>query len=244
MSRAFVSAIVTAYQFERFIGAAIASIQAQTRPVDEIVVVDNRSTDATPAILADLARADPRLMLLDVEPKGPAHARNRGLEAARGEIVAMLDGDDCWPRDKTEAQLARLESDPDVAVVTGRTAFTDAIDPKTLAPPPDARVEAVVHVNIGACLYRRSVFDTVGGFDETFRYADDTDLMLRIRDAGLAVAALDRTALYHRRYSGSLMTEPGPRQAQEFARAVGLSHLRRRKLGLPPAPPLFEAMRA
>lgn len=236
-----ITAIVTAYRFERFIRAAIASIAAQTHPVDEIIVVDNASDDATPDILRELAARDRRIALLGTEPRGPAHARNIGLRAARGEVIAMLDGDDTWPAGKIAAQMARLARDPRVDMVSGATAFVDAIDDATLAPPADARIETVLQPNIGACLYRRSVFDALGGFDEGFRYADDLDLLLRIRDAAIPFAVLDATMLFHRRYPGSLLTQKDPRKAQEFARAVGLSRQRRRALGLPPAPAFFAA---
>ena len=241
MSAPRISAIVTAYRFERFIRTAIDSIQAQTHPVDEIIVVDNGSDDGTPAILRELARGDPRLVLLDVEALGPAHARNHGLRAARGAIIAMLDGDDAWPRGKIAAQIARMDGQPHVDMVSGPTAFVDAIDDTTLAPPPGARTEIVLQPNIGACLYRRGLFETVGGFDESFFYADDLDLLLRIRDSSTPFAVLDATMLYHRRYEGSLMTRPDRRKSQEFVRAVGCSRRRRQAAGLPPAPPFFSA---
>jgi len=234
-----ISAVVTAYRFERFIRAAIASIQRQSRPVDEIVVVDNQSDDATPVILAELAAQDARIVLVDVPPRGPAAARNRGLAAASGDIIAMLDGDDAWPADKIARQMARLESEPAIDMVTGPTSFTDAIDDHTLAPPPGARVETLLQPNIGACLYCRAVFERLGGFDESYRYADDLDLLLRLRDAGIVFDTLPEVALYHRRYPGSLLTTVDPRRSQEFVRAVAASRRRRREHGLPPAEPLL-----
>lgn len=241
MSAPRISAIVTAYRFERFIRTAIASIQAQTYPVDEIIVVDNQSDDTTPSILSALAAEDPRLVLLDVEPRGPAYARNHGLRASRGAIIAMLDGDDAWPRGKIAAQIARMDAQPHVNMVSGPTAFVDAIDDATLAPPPGARIETVLQPNIGACLYRRALFETLGGFDESFFFADDLDLLLRIRDSSTPFAVLEAAMLYHRRYEGSLLTQPDRRKMREFARAVAASHRRRREAGLPPAPPFFAA---
>jgi hypothetical protein len=137
--------------------------------------------------------------------------------------------------------MQRLAADPRVDMVSGATAFVDAIDDDTLAPPADARIETVLQPNIGACLYRRSVFDRLGGFDERFRYADDLDLLLRIRDAAIPFAVLDATMLFHRRYPGSLLTQPDPARTREFALAVGLSRQRRRRLGLPPSAPFFAA---
>lgn len=138
MSDIRVSAIVTTYQLERYVAEAIASIQAQTRPVDEIVVVDNGSTDSTVAIVRDLAERDPRISLLQEEARGASHVRNCGLRAARCDVIAFLDGDDVWPKTKIANQLAMLQTSPDLQVTTGQTAMVRAIDPMTLEPPPTA----------------------------------------------------------------------------------------------------------
>jgi glycosyltransferase involved in cell wall biosynthesis len=232
-----VSAIVTAFQLERFIADAIRSVQAQTRPVDEIIVVDNGSTDSTLNIVRDLSRHDERIRLAEETERGVSQVRNCGIRAAQGDAIAILDGDDTWPADKIEHQAARLGAAPRVDIVTGLTAVVEAIDSKTLCPPPEARTETMQHVNVGACLYRRSLFDEIGLFDPDLRYVEDWDLMLRIRDAGMPIAALTEVMLYYRRYAGSHVTTPDPRKTQEVARVFGLSRRRRQKLGLPPAPP-------
>lgn len=227
MSPPRISAIVTALNFERFIADGIRSIQAQDVPVEEILVVDSQSEDGTIRIVAGMAAADPRIRLLQADRHSPARSRNVGLAAARGDVIAMLDGDDTWPRGKLAAQLAVL-ANPEVAVVSGLSAFCDAIDPATQAPPPGARVETVASVNIGACLYRAAALAAVGPFDEGYRYADDWDLMLRLRDAGLRDVKLPEVMLWHRRYPGSLLTTPDPYRKQELAVAVARSIARRR----------------
>ncbi len=220
MSARAISAIVTALDFEHFIADAIGSIQAQDVAVAQIVVVDANSGDDTARIVAHLATSDPRIQLLQAERHSPARSRNVGLAAASGEFIAMLDGDDTWPRGKLRTQMAALE-DPAVGMVSGLTAYCDAIDPATLAPPPDARVETVPTVHIGACLYRAGALATVGLFDESYRYADDWD-------AGVREAMRPEIALWHRRHPGSLLTTPDPRRKQEIAIAVAHSLARRR----------------
>ena len=106
-----ISTIVIAYNLERFIGEAVATIQAQSRPVQEIIIVDDGSTDRTPEIVQALARSDSRIRPLTCERGGPSRARNRGLQASTGGIVAFLDGDDAWPQDKINpVQHAQLGS--------------------------------------------------------------------------------------------------------------------------------------
>ena len=91
------SVIVPAYNAEAFIGRALASVLVQTEPALEVLVIDDASTDGTAARVAQIARQDPRVRLLHLAVNsGPGAARNRGLEAARGEWVALLDADDAF----------------------------------------------------------------------------------------------------------------------------------------------------
>jgi glycosyltransferase involved in cell wall biosynthesis len=96
-----VSVVIPAYNVSRFIGAAVASVLNQTYKDVEIVVVDDRSTDGT---LAELEKFRDRVKIVRHETnQGAAAARNTGVEASRGEIVAFLDGDDLWAPGKLEA---------------------------------------------------------------------------------------------------------------------------------------------
>ena len=96
------SVIIPLYNTEDYIGEALASLARQTRLPDEVIVVDDASTDASVACaepglrrLAELGVARAELLRLPSNG-GPSAARNRGLERARGEVVAFLDADDCW----------------------------------------------------------------------------------------------------------------------------------------------------
>lgn len=102
-----VSVVVAAYNARAFIGAAIASVQAQTETDWELLVVDDCSTDETPQIVADLARQDTRIRLLRAATNGgPGAARNIGLAAAHGEWIAILDADDRFEPDRLRQLLA------------------------------------------------------------------------------------------------------------------------------------------
>jgi len=99
------------------VAEAIASAQAQTEPDIEIVVVDDASTDDTVPVLSELAARDSRLRILrQPEARGGSAARNRGLDDARGEFVALLDDDDRWLPRKLERQVAFLRAHPDVVL--------------------------------------------------------------------------------------------------------------------------------
>lgn len=102
-----VSIITPAWKASSFIRATIASVQQQTYPYWEMIIVDDCSPDDTAAVVEEIARTDPRIRLLRHEKNGgPATARNTALAAARGRWIAMLDSDDLWLPDKLEKQLA------------------------------------------------------------------------------------------------------------------------------------------
>ncbi len=105
-SRPLVSIIMPAYNAERFIAQAIASVQAQTLTDWELIVSDDASTDSTLAIVQQIAEQDGRIVMLEpAGNQGPARARNRAIERATGRYIAFLDSDDLWKPSKLETQI-------------------------------------------------------------------------------------------------------------------------------------------
>ena len=103
-----VSVVMAAYNYAPYISEAIESVLAQTRPPLDVIVVDDGSTDATPEVLA--AFGD-RIRVLRQTNQGASAARNRGIEAARGEYIAFIDADDVWKPRKLELQMALFDAD-------------------------------------------------------------------------------------------------------------------------------------
>ena len=110
-----VSVVIPAFDGERFLSDAVASVRAQECPIHEIVVVDDGSTDGT-AELAERLGA----RVVQQQNEGPAAARNRGVEASDGDVIAFLDCDDLWTDGSLARRLDALESDPELQVVLGR----------------------------------------------------------------------------------------------------------------------------
>lgn len=107
-----VSVVMPAYNAEKYIEAAIRSVQVQTMPDWELIVIDDGSTDATCEIVARLAAEDARIYFLkNSENMGTARTRNRGLDLSRGKYVALLDSDDVWYPEKLERQKNLLEEE-------------------------------------------------------------------------------------------------------------------------------------
>lgn len=118
-----VAAVVPAYNSAQFLPGAIASIRQQTAAIDEIIVVDDGSTDDTAAVVRRLG-SDIRYIRQD--NSGPSAARNAGIEAARSHWIALLDADDTWVPDKTRRQLALAERFPDLALIASDRSEVDA----------------------------------------------------------------------------------------------------------------------
>src|ERR1039457_5279759 len=110
------SAVIPTYNRARFVGEAIDSILAQTRPVDEIIVVDDGSTDDT---IERLKKYAPAIRCVSQQNRGPSAARNRGIKEAHCDFVAFLDSDDLWIPRKIELQLDFFAQHPDIEFVFG-----------------------------------------------------------------------------------------------------------------------------
>jgi teichuronic acid biosynthesis glycosyltransferase TuaG len=124
-----VSVVMPCRNAEAFIGQAIASVQAQTEPRWELLIVDDHSTDASPELILQAARADariePRLLPFSV---GAATARNLAIERARGRYIAFLDADDRWLPSKLELQLQCFRAHPGAAIVCSSYYTVRAMD--------------------------------------------------------------------------------------------------------------------
>ena len=162
-----VSAVIPAYNSARFISATIESALAQTLPLFEIIVVDDGSTDET----AEVAARFPNTRIIRRENGGQGAARNTGIQAARGEWIALLDHDDTWNPRKTEIQLRYAL--PGVGVIHGNSCN-------------DVTVESLwqrkASITPSGALVRRQTLLEVGGFNESrdVMGVEDLNLWLRI----------------------------------------------------------------
>jgi glycosyltransferase involved in cell wall biosynthesis len=189
-----VSAIVCAYNEEKILAAALHSLLAQTRLPDEIIVVNNASTDRT----REIATAFPGVRVVDEPQKGLVKARARGLQASTGEILLYIDADCRAPLMLLERMERRFLNSLDLVAITGPYRFYDwdwigvagaRIYDYTLAPL--AQFAAHNIFNIGAILYggnfavRRSALLAIGGFDTSIEFhGEDTNLGRRLAAVG------------------------------------------------------------
>jgi glycosyltransferase involved in cell wall biosynthesis len=182
----FVSVIIPAYEVATFIKNAVESVLSQTWSELEVVVVDDGSTDGTLQILRSMA--DPRLTILSQTNKGSAAARNAGLQVARGNFVAFLDGDDVWSCTKLEEQVETFRRNPDIDLVftlsriideRGRDTGRRSVPVAGHVSLRQLMVENIIN-NGSAVMLRRSALEAVGLFDVDLPSCVDYDLWLRI----------------------------------------------------------------
>ncbi|MFQ5478868.1 MAG: glycosyltransferase family 2 protein [Candidatus Binatia bacterium] len=179
-----VSVIVPTFNRAPLLGRALDSLLAQSRPCEEIVVVDDGSSDQT----AELMRESyPGLGYLRQENRGVSAARNLGIHESSGEWLAFLDSDDQWLPDKLKKQLRALQTEPDL-----RVCHSDEIwirNGRRVNPMKKhakyggwifARCLPLCCVSPSSVLIHRSVFDEVGLFDESLPACEDYEFWLRV----------------------------------------------------------------
>ena len=132
-----VSAVIGAYNAQEWIGETVQAILSQTHPPDELIVVDDGSTDGT---LGELRRFGDRIAVLSQRNGGCPAAFNSGFGKARGDFIAMCGADDLWEPTKLERQLAALSSHPQIDVAFGAArVFGSAQEQERIQVPPPAR---------------------------------------------------------------------------------------------------------
>ena len=179
-----VSVIVPTYNRSAFLKEALESVLAQTVRADEVIVVDDGSTDETPRVLESFGSS---VLVLRRENSGVSAARNAGIQAARGEWLAFLDSDDLWRPRKLEAQLAYLSARPEIGICQVEEIWIrngKRLNPKKYHRKPSgfcfaALLERCLVSPSGVMIHRR-VLEEVGLFDETLPACEDYDLWLRI----------------------------------------------------------------
>jgi len=181
-----VSVVLTAYRAAAYVEAAVSSVLLQTEQDFELIAVNDGSPDDTGAVLDSIR--DPRLRVIHQENQGPAGSLNTGLRLARGEFIALLDGDDIFVDDKLHQQVHHLQTHPEADLTF---TWSDWIDARGLPIGLGSRhchgafsfedlLEDFVIGNTSSVLFRRSCLEQCGLVDPTFSRFYDVDLFLRI----------------------------------------------------------------
>jgi glycosyltransferase involved in cell wall biosynthesis len=221
-SKPLVSVIVPVYNGENFLVDALASIRRQDYCPLEIVIIDDGSTDGTAELAATLGRD---INWIRQQNRGPSAARNAGLALAQGEFIAFLDADDLWPHGTLQAQVELLLANPAAVIVLGR------IQCIGYSGTPSSRATdskgSLFGVHLGSAVFRKSVFNKVGLFDENLRYSEDHDWFFRAREQNISIVSIPQVTLVYRRH-GNNMTLSEDAQGYQLPRVLKKSLDRRR----------------
>lgn len=194
-----VSVIMPYLNAAAHLAEAIESVIAQTYADWELVLVDDGSSDTGPAIAQSYAGRDERLVMLPPDPhhRGAAAARNRGIAASRGSLIAFLDADDLYTSAKLRHDVAALDIDPEAAWVYGATRWfhedggkRDYVDRLGVRldrryAPPEILTRIILEERgdipcTCGVMIRRKALETIGGFEERFALYEDQSLWVKL----------------------------------------------------------------
>jgi glycosyltransferase involved in cell wall biosynthesis len=191
-----VTILMPVYNGQRYVDEAIASVVGQDYPDFEFVIVDDGSTDGTPAILEQWAGRDSRIVLVrSPRNEGISAALNRGLAVARGEYVARQDADDLCVRRRLAQQVAVLDADPGVQLVSAGYELMESDGRRRRVLMRDEAPELVEYLlhfsnfigGHGQVMFRRATVAEAGNYDVAYPYSQDYDLWSKLMRRGRCV---------------------------------------------------------
>ncbi|GAB4011989.1 glycosyltransferase family A protein [Spirosoma migulaei] len=202
-----ISVVIPVYNAAPYVVECIESVLAQTRQADEIIVINDGSTDPSLEKLASYAQ-NSLIQLHTRENRGVAYTLNEAIDLASGDLVAFLDADDVWVPDKLRQQIAYLQSQPAVDACFGHVR-------QFISPDLPADVQAGISCPPQpqpgwlkqTMLIRRSVFDKTGRFNTAYHTGDFIDWFIRAKEAGLQYHMLPSTVALRRLHRNGLASQ-------------------------------------
>ena len=218
-----VTVVVPAWNAAATLEVALASVAAQTRLPDAVVVVDDASTDATASIAQSFWSASVTLTVIELDKNGGcAGARAHAIESATTDLIVLLDADDSWrPVHLAELMAARAESGVgivspnaqfwDPARGVGRDTYRDVVAVPPVAEQPDDILRRDF-VFIGS-MFERALYERAGGYRPEFEGAENWDLWIRMIMAGGRVTGVEEPTYLYRVSDSSLSQSPAAPKA-------------------------------
>lgn len=207
---ATVSAVMSVYNGEKFLAAALSSLRAQTLQDFECIVVNDGSTDGTSGILREIASSDSRFLIIEQTNQGLTAGLIRGCREAKGKYIARLDADDIASPDRFARQCEYMDTHPEIAACGCLGWYIDengkTVGEKNLPTDYDAVKRKLLTNNQfihSGLFFRAAVFRAGGGYRPDFKKSQDYELMLRLA-ARHPVVNLPERLIYWRVRADSL----------------------------------------
>ena len=221
-----VSGVIPCYNYGRFLKRSVRSLQKQTVPLKEIVVVDDGSTDAETRQVIDALAEEGTVRYLRFEKnRGPSAARNAGFEAVDTEYVLILDADDFF--DPRFVELALPEFKGRVGAVGANSIVIDEsnISKETMKYAAGGIVQALYSwICAASYVIRKKAWRDAEGFDEKFRFFEDNEFLVRLTKEGWRVAVLDQPLHYYYRHEASTCASTGQEVLREGHKHIYQKH--------------------
>ena len=228
------SIILPCYNAERYLAATMLSIGAQTYRDFEFVIVNDGSTDNSQQVLESFAKNDHRIKVISRPNTGYVKALREAIEKSTGRLIARMDADDIAKPDRLAKQVAFMEAHPEVVVLGGSYNLIDSEGRRlrTMNQPTDhdTLVQQCLGGTTPIChplsMFRRDVYERVGGYDESTCPAEDLDLWLRMSEVG-QLACLPDVLLDYRLHAGSVSETKQAKQMEAIHSIVERAARRR-----------------
>ncbi len=199
-----VSVIIPVYNGEKYVVQALESVFKQDYQSFEVILVDDGSTDRTAQIIGKYDK----VQYIYQPNQGVASARNTGVAASSGEIIAFLDSDDFWPPNRLTVTVRYFQQHPEISYVLGKQmmfvesgcAVPPWVKAEWLTEPQDAS-------NTGVLVVRRVTFDRIGLFNKDYKGGEDTEWLVRASEVGVPMARLPEVVLHRRIHGGNLSVQ-------------------------------------
>jgi glycosyltransferase involved in cell wall biosynthesis len=213
-----VAVIIPTHRRAHLLVQALQSVLAQTRPPDEIIVVDDADDPESRDVVQHMAWSNPHLVryVLNETGTGASSSRNCGVEHASSDIIALLDDDDTWEPTYLERAVERLESSGVDAVLTWLYEIRSGRTLPVRSPREGLTASDALAVNPGAggsniCI-QRAVYRRLGGFDDTLWVSNDKDFFLRLLQSGGRYAVVRERLVRVRHDAGQRLTDTDARR--------------------------------
>lgn len=209
MSPLSITILTPSFNRAALIARAVESVLAQGMDDVEHIVIDGGSTDGTLDVLARY----PHLRVISEPDQGMYDALNKGLRAAQGGVIGLLNTDDRLPPGSLQAVRRAFAAHPEAQAVAGAVAYAqEGREMRRRPAPPPARFLELAGRNRAnfpnGWFLRREAYRRAGEFDPTFRYAADYDLLVRLVLAGVAPVPLDDVVYVYDIHAGSATLSP------------------------------------
>ena len=206
-----ISLVITSYNREDYLKDAIESVLKQTYPDFDLLIWDDGSSDNSVDVAFEYAKSDCRVKVIAAEHQGSPHCLKAAIAQTNGVYLGWVDSDDLLSLTALEETKAVLDADPEVGMV-----YTDYMDidengkvlgyGKRCGIPYSPERLLLDFMTFHFRLIRRSVFEQVGGIDETAQWVEDYDLCLRLSEA-TQVSHITKPLYFYRHHSHSISNQ-------------------------------------